>query len=110
MRPLRVGEHRSRVVLQNPASPETFDSFHQPIANFVTVGTFFAFVRPLVGHELVAAKQIKAQASLAIRMRWMGSSVVVSPLSRLVYNGRVFGLFDVKNTEERGRAYEMEHR
>lgn len=107
MRPVRVGEHRQRVSFYNPNSTETFDTFAQPSEPFVFVGTFWCFVRPLQGHELVAAKQVKAQATIAIRLRWQGTTVIISPLTRAVYNGRTFGLFDVKNTEERNRSYEM---
>jgi len=107
MRPIRVGEHRQRITLSDPATPETFDSFGQPVVTYVAIGTFWAFVRPLVGHELVAAKQVKAQASISIRIRWQGSSVVITPLTRATMNGRTFGLFDVRNVEERNRSYEM---
>jgi SPP1 family predicted phage head-tail adaptor len=107
MRPIRIGEHRQRVTIQNPMTPETSDTFAQPTGTYTTIGTFWAFVKPLQGHELVAAKQVKAQATISIRIRWQGSSIPITPLSRIIFNGRTFGLFDVKNIEERNRSYEM---
>jgi len=95
------------VSLQALSTTETFDSFGQPVQSWTTVGTFWAEVIPLTGHELVAAKQVKAQATVKIKMRYQGSSVKVSPENRLLLNGRMFGLFDVKNVEERNRRYEM---
>jgi head-tail adaptor len=107
MRPLKAGEHRQRVSFFNPNTTETFDTFRQPAEPFVSIGTFWCFVRPLQGHELVAAKQVKAQATIAIKLRFQGTSVVITPLTKAVFNGRTFGLFDVKNIEERNRGYDM---
>ena len=107
MRPVRVGEHRARVQFQNPAVPESFDSFGQPAGPFVPIGTFWGFVRPLTGSELVAAKQVKARASIAVRIRWQGSSVPITSETRLVIDGLYYGLVQVNNTELRNRSYEM---
>jgi SPP1 family predicted phage head-tail adaptor len=107
MRPVRIGEHRARVTLQNPVTPEVYDSFGQPSGAFVTVGTFWAFVRPLTGAELVAASQVKSRGSIAVRTRWQGLSVQVTSQTRLIINGQYYGLVSVNNPEMRNRSYEM---
>ncbi len=106
MKPLQSGKFRQRVQLQALSQTETFDSFGQPIQTWSTVGTYWAEVTPLFGHELVSAKQVKSQASLKIRMRYQGH-VAVSGENRLILNGRTLGLFDVRNIEERNRVYDM---
>jgi len=98
---------RQRVTLQNPASPESFDSFGQPIKNPQVLGTFWAEVIPLTGHALVSARQVKEQASIVIKMRHQGTSLNIGPATQALLNGRTFGLFDVRNIEERNRRYEM---
>jgi SPP1 family predicted phage head-tail adaptor len=98
---------RQRVTLQALSATESFDSFGQPVQAWASVGTFWCEVIPLTGHELVAAKQVKAQATIKVKMRFQGTSISISPENRLLLNGRVFGLFDVRNIEERNRRYEM---
>lgn len=106
MNPLQSGKFRQRVQLQAPNQTEVFDSFGQPVVTWTTLGTYWAQVSPLTGHELVSARQVKAQASLKVRIRYQGQ-VSVSPENRLVLNGRTLGLIDVRNIEERNRVYEM---
>jgi SPP1 family predicted phage head-tail adaptor len=107
MRPIRAGKYRQRVQLQVEAPPEEFDSYGQPIPNWSTVGTYWAHVQPLSGHEMVAAKQVKAQATMQIEIRYQGDSIVIGPTNRLLLNGRQLGIFDVRNIEERDRKYTM---
>ena len=107
MRPIRAGKYRQRVQLQVESAPESFDSYGQPIPNWTTVGTYWARVQPLSGHELVAAKQVKAQATIQVEIRWQGCSIPIGPTNRLLMNGRQFGIFDVRNIEERDRKYTM---
>jgi hypothetical protein len=107
VKPLRVGQHRIRATLQAPAEPESFDTFGQPIPNFVTIGTYWIFLRPLRGQELVIARQVQAQAIFYIQCRWLGIAVTISPEYRWKIGTRYFGIFDVRNTEERNRGYEM---
>ncbi len=98
-------------MLQNPASPETFDSFSQPVQTFTTIATVWARFWPLYGQELVNAKQVKGQATIEIEFRWLGNSILVTPETRAVgvkptsIAGRTFGFTDVRNVEERNRYY-----
>lgn len=106
MRPAKAGGYRARITFYGPPASETLDTIGQPVdtPTFVA-GPFWARVQPLVGHELVAAKQVKAQALFKVEMRFQGTSVVLSPLNWFLMNGRTFGIFDLKNVEERNRRY-----
>ncbi len=106
MKPYRPGALRQIVTLRNPAA-ETYDSFGQPIPSWTTVGIFSAQIRPLAGREAIVAKQVKAEATHGITMRYLGPSVVLNPLSQLLYGSRIFGVVQVINVEERDRWYEI---
>ncbi len=88
-----------------PPVSETLDSYADPSGTATTVGTFWAAIKPLLGHELVAAKQIKAQAEFNVELRYQGTSVVISPLHWFTMNGRSFGIFNIRNIEQRNRRY-----
>lgn len=107
MKPLRVGQHRQRLTLQSPATTETFDSFGQPVPSWTTIGTFWGYLRPLMGQEAVVAKQIKAEATHKLTTRYLGSAVTVNPTYRWLLGSRIFGIVEVINVEERNRGYEM---
>jgi head-tail adaptor len=111
MNPVRIGAHRSRITLANP-NAETLDSFGNPSEPFTPFGTFWCLVEALRGNELVAAKQVKAQATVSIQMRWQGSSIVITPVTRgTITNAsggvRTFGFFETVNIEERNRLYKI---
>jgi SPP1 family predicted phage head-tail adaptor len=111
MKPVRSGRFRQRVQLQQ-LGPETFDSFSQPIVSWQTIGTYWAYVRPLQGRELVVAKQIKAELTHAVTFRWLGIAVVVKPENRLILTDsqgtvHTFGSLEVLNTEFRNRQLDL---
>lgn len=107
MRPLRVGLHRQRLTLLSPATTETFDTYSQPVPTPTTVGTFWGYLRPLQGRELIVAKQVKATATHMLTTRWLGSAVAINPTFRWQLGSRLFGIVEVRNIEERNRQYEM---
>jgi SPP1 family predicted phage head-tail adaptor len=109
VRSYRAGAMRQQVTLQAPPAPgaEEFDTFGQPVPDWTTVGVFSAQVRPLSGREAVSARQIKAEATHAIVMRFLGPDVAVNPTCRLLYGTRTFGIIQVVNAEERDRWYEI---
>lgn len=112
MIPIRIGGLRSRMTLANP-NTETLDSFGNPSEPFTALGPpFFCKVEALKGNELVAAKQVKAQATVSIQMRWQGQSIVISPVTRGTITTstggtRTFGFFETVNIEERNRLYKI---
>ncbi len=111
MKTRQSGPRRLRITLQNPASPETFDTFAQPVETYVDLTTVWARFWPIYGQELVNAKQIKGQATIEIEFRWLGNDIKVTPETRAVgvgpasIAGRVFGFTEVRNIEERQRYY-----
>lgn len=107
MKPTRTGTLRQRVTLQQLPAAETFDSFGQPVQTYQTVGTYWAEVRPLAGQEAYVARQVKAEATHAVTLRYLGSSLTINPTDRLICKGRTFGIVEIRNVEERNRRYEL---
>ena len=75
-------------MLQALNTTETFDSFGQPIPQWTTIGVYSGEVAPLGGRELVAAKQVKAQAGVKITTRHLGQGVFFGPENRWVIGDR----------------------
>ncbi len=74
-----------------------FDTFGQPIVTWSTLGVYWGEVEPLRGNELVSAKQVKAQATVKIRTRWLGSGIVFGPENRWVLGDRLVPTATVTN-------------
>lgn len=72
------------------AEVETWDDF----------ASTWASVEPLLGREYLASKQISAEVSHKIRMRYMDGVV---PTMRVAWGAREFEIVSVMNVEERNR-------
>jgi SPP1 family predicted phage head-tail adaptor len=103
VKPPPAAKYNRTVTLQTPPATETFDTFSQPVPNWTTVGTYSAAIRPLNGREAAIARQVKAQASHAIEMRY-NPTLTMNPLDQLLYVKlgvtRTFGIVQVLNIEE----------
>ncbi len=111
MKPIKVGKFRQRFQLQAPATPETFDSFGQPVPTYTVIGTFWGELVPLQGYEAVKAKHVYAEATHAVSMRWLGAAIDLNPLNRLIRtegsSTRIFGIINVNDVETRHRLYTL---
>jgi|SRR5579883_384234 len=101
---IRTGDLRHRVTLQSVS--ETPDSFGQPQETWSNVGTFWSYVKPLTGRELVQAKQIHALTTHSITLRYQPSTSFKAT-QRLIYKGRTFNLLQVLNRDERNYLLEV---
>jgi SPP1 family predicted phage head-tail adaptor len=93
---VRVGRLRHRVTIQ--AETATADAGGGYAATWADVATVWARIEAMAGRELVLGGVIRGDASHRVTMRYRSG---VSPDSRLVYDGRVFDVLSVANTEER---------
>ncbi len=111
MKPIKIGKFRQRFLLQKPSTPEVFDSFGQPVPSYDDVGAFWGELIPLRGREAVIAKQVYAEATHELRMRWLGNTVDLDPLNRLIRTennaSRTFGIVSVSDVETRHRLYTL---
>jgi len=111
VKPIKSGKLRQRFLLQAPTVPETFDSYGQPVPSFDDVGTFWGEIIPLGGYEAVKARQIYAEATHQINMRWQGLALPVDSTYRVLRteNGvtRTFGIGSINDVEFRHRQYSI---
>lgn len=104
----RAGPKRQRISVQTLS--EVQDTFGQTIPTWTTQGTYWAEVRNLAGREAVNAKQIKADTTHQVTMRYIGtlfSTAGLLPSMRLLFNTRVFNILWVNNIDERNREYQL---
>lgn len=101
---MQAGKLRNRVTVQ--VATTTTNSYGQSVESWADVGTFWAYVRPLGGNEAVVAKQVQENATTAITLRWQGSTTLTI-LHRILFNGRVLGITQVNDVDERNRQLEL---
>lgn len=93
---MRIGELRHRVTLQQKEVTE--DELKQQAEIWTDMATVWAAVEPLSGREYFAAKQINAELSVRVTIRYRKD---VTPDTRIVFGSRIFEVLSVVNPKER---------
>lgn len=99
---MRAGELRKRVTLQRLVAGR--DSLGGVTESWEDVGTYWAAVEPLKGHEFFAASQVNAEVTGRIRMRYRPG---VDPTMRAALGTRVFAIQAVIDVDERHRELHL---
>jgi SPP1 family predicted phage head-tail adaptor len=105
---VKIGPMRQRVTVQTLS--EAQDSYNQKIQSWTDAGTYWASIKNLSGREAVNAKQIKAESTHLVTMRYVGAlftSPGLLPSMRLTFNSRIFNILYVNNIDERNREYSL---
>lgn len=93
---MKIGNLRHRVSLQQKTITE--DALKQQSETWMNIATVWAVIEPLSGREYFAAKQINAEISVRITLRYLPG---VTTEVRAVFGGRIFEVLSVVNPEER---------
>ena len=98
---MNPGDLRHRVAIQT--NTPTLDPNGGKVASWATTSTVWASVQTLTGKKLEIARQIDAEASVEIRMRYCGSggSANVTVDNRLLFGTRILEPFLIVNEHER---------
>jgi SPP1 family predicted phage head-tail adaptor len=98
---MNPGDLRHRVSIQTNTPSK--DPNGGEVASWSTTSTVWASVQTLTGRKLEIARQIDAEATVEVRMRYCGSggSANVTVLNRLLFGTRVFEPFLIVNEHER---------
>ena len=99
---MRAGWLRKRVTIQEKRADR--DPFGAERIIWVNVATVWAGVEPLRGREYLEAKQMQADVSTRIRMRYRSG---VTPEMRVLYDGRTYEIESVIDVLERGRELNL---
>jgi SPP1 family predicted phage head-tail adaptor len=103
-KPQYPGEMRHRLSYQIEST--TVDEMNEKVNTWTTLGTFWGRVEPLVGMELMNARQLKATTGHKISMRNVNSAlspVAITPSGRFLFEatGRIFGIDQIFRVDER---------
>lgn len=95
------GELRHRVQVQKCTTPR--DNSGSFTETWTTVKTVYAKVEPLTGREFYNARQVVADVTHKITMRFTG----LAPDDRLKHSGRVYDILRVLNIDKLNWALEV---
>jgi SPP1 family predicted phage head-tail adaptor len=100
-----AGKLRHRVTVQHlvAGSPQQTAS-GQPDTSWQEFMTVWASIEPLNGRELFAAQEHHAEVTHRVRMRYHDG---ITPLMRVKFGDRYFGIFSVIDLELRGRELQL---
>lgn len=93
---MRAGPLRHQIVIEQ--TTETRDTSGGVIDTWSTFATVWASVSPLIGREYMAAKQVSADVTHKIRMRYLSG---VTPKMRVSWDSRTFDIGSILNVDER---------
>ena len=95
---MKTGDMRHRVAIQSYT--EALDPNGGQNGTWATGSTVWAEVKTLTGRKLEIARQIDAEATVQVRMRYCGSAAVTVG-NRLLFGTRIFEPVYVVNENER---------
>lgn len=94
---MQAGQLRYSVdLLRN--QPTATDAAGAPIPNWVKVASVWANIRPISGREMWQAMQAAAELTHRVLMRY---NTIAQPQMQIAYNGRLFEIDSVIDTDER---------
>lgn len=99
---IRAGSLRHRVTLQAPVI--TQDAFGAPVKTWQNVANLWAMVESLSGAELIAARQVFAEALYKVTIRYYPG---ITDQHRIVYDGMNMDITNVSDVETRHITMEL---
>ena len=88
--------------------PGTLDSHGQEIDTWnAIVDEWHAEVAPLTGNELFTARQLQAEVTTKITIRYATEVAALRPKDRMVWGLRVYDILSVRNVGERNDLMEL---
>lgn len=97
-----IGKMRHRVTIQQQSQAQ--DSHGQETEVWADVETVWASVRPVSGREFFAASGERSDITHEILLRY---EPTLTPRHRIVYDGRIFDVVAVLNSDERDRFLDV---
>ena len=95
---MQAGNLRHRVTIQQVT--ETRDDMGGVTQTWSTfAANLHAEIAPLSGRELLLARQVNAETTHRIRLRYRAG---ITPKMRVLFGSRIFAIESVLDTEERG--------
>jgi SPP1 family predicted phage head-tail adaptor len=99
---IQPGKLRHSVTIQKLTG--TLDAAGQEVQAWETYGVRWAAIEPLQGRELFSARQIHAEITTRITVRYLAG---VTPKMRVLFGSRTFDIQEVINPEERNAELQL---
>lgn len=96
MKSMQIAKLRHRIVLQEHISSR--DSFGAELKTWSDKSKVWASIEPLSGKEYFAVQQVNAEVNTKITIRYRTG---IKPTMRVLFEGRVFEILSILNTEEK---------
>ena len=99
---MRAGDLRRQITIE--AHSDQVDSYGQRLQAWAPVCITWAAIEPLAGRELETAQAVYAEATIRVVMRYRTG---IDTSMRVVYQGRLFNILEVRDTEMAHKALEL---
>lgn len=93
---MRSGKLRHSIIIQQ--ATESFNGNSELVSTWSTFATIWASIEPLVGREYYAARQVNAETTGKIRIRYLAA---LTTKMRISFGTRIFDIKGISNIEER---------
>jgi SPP1 family predicted phage head-tail adaptor len=104
---MNTGAMRFNLTVNMPPTTRPRNSFGQETAGTPTTFTAWANVTPLEGREAVVARQLRADATDKVVMRYNSQTSTITTAATITFKGRTLAVLSIKNVEERNRELEI---
>lgn len=95
---MRIGPLNKRITVETYT--KTRDVYGSEVKIWAIFTTVWASVEPLIGKEYIASKQMQAEVSHKIRVRYLAGLL---PTMRIQWDGRTFTIDSILNVQERNK-------
>lgn len=105
---MRSGELRHRIIIQKKATVR--NSYGEETISWSSNIGAWASISPLRGNQFFAARQVQAEMSHSIRMRYQtlaASTAIGAGYCRVKFGDRIFTIHSVINPQERKEMLEL---
>ena len=99
---MRAGKLRQRVTIQDKSVSQ--NTYGEEVITYVDWATVWAAVEPLRGREFLEGRQITAEVSTRIRIRYRSG---ISPEMRVKFGSKVYDVHSIIHIEEREREIHL---
>lgn len=96
---MQAGKLDRRIRLER--ATESRDAFNNAIKDWSTLATVWASKQDVRDSERLAAQEVGAEITTRFQIRWSSEVADISPLDRLVYEGKTYDIAAVKEIGRR---------
>ena len=101
---MRSGRLSKRIIIEELSISKDSQGYHEDLENWVEFKKVWAYVEPLRGREYWQAKQVVAEVSCRITIRYLEG---IDEKMRVIYGDRTYNILAVINLQEKNRVMQF---